>query len=155
MTSETYVERRVPLFRRRPASRCVINVREGAGAKKFCRSNERRKTAEGGVRKSIFTFQTVGSVYKTRGWKKGRLNGGWSHLVPGCGQVLAFEGKPRREGLLNPPETRTLRPVPAKDPRPLFGPLNIDTAAKTPRRPYVFPPYLPSTTSRVESPPNE
>lgn len=101
---------------------------------------ERRKTAEGGVRKSIFTFQTAGSVYKTRRWKKGRLSGGSSHLVPGCGQVLAFEGIPRREGLLNPPETRTLRPVPAKDPRPLFGPLNIDTAAKTPRRPYVFPP---------------
>jgi len=48
---------------------------------------ERRKTAEGGVRKSIFTFQTAGSVYKTRRWKKGRLSGGiepsGSRLRPG------------------------------------------------------------------------
>lgn len=52
MTSETYVERRAPLSRRRPALRCVINVCEGAGAKKFCRSNDRaRRAKENGGRR--------------------------------------------------------------------------------------------------------
>lgn len=128
-----------------PHRDALLTCVRGRERKKFCRSNGRaRRTMEKrrkeGWENSIFTFQTVGSVYKTRRWKKGRLSGGSSHLVPGCGQVLEFEGIPRREGLLNPPETRTLRPVPAKDPRPLFDHLNIDTAAKTSRRPYVFPP---------------
>lgn len=135
MTSETYVERRVPLShslsRRRPASRCVINVRERATRGRERKSfvgrttalEERRKTAEGGVRKSIFTFQTAAPVYKTRRWKKGRLSGGSSHLVL---QVMArsYRSKacPRREGLLKSTRDTHLETCPGQGPSTAFWP---------------------------------
>lgn len=57
------------------------------------------------------------------------------------GPIAPKEGMlPPREGLLNPPpETRTLRPVPAKDPRTL-GPLKIDAAPRRHRGAPRVPP---------------
>lgn len=146
-------------FERRPASRCVINVRErvarGGSEREFCRSSDllkrerrRGRGSAGGVRKSIFTFLDRHRFIRHVGGRRRieRVSGGSSHLVPSCG-LLPFEAMLRCEGPLNPPETRTLRPVPAKDPRSL-GPLNIDTETKTPRRPYVPCPSPPDEGNR-------
>lgn len=142
----------LPSFsRRRPASRCVINVRgwQGAGAREreFCRSSDRfrrrrekrrenRRVRRRGEKIHFHILDRHRFIRHVGGRRRiERVSGGSSHLAPSCGP-LPFEGMLRCEGPLNPPETRTLRPVPAKDPRSL-GPLNIDTETKTPRRPCV------------------
>lgn len=146
---------------RRPASRCVINLSEGAGGGDKVLSVEQPRSKEEekhgcarGVRKSIFAFRPLSIYIRHVGGEKGgreRTSGEPSHLVPQVAGARSYHAEgsmPRREGILNPPETRTLRPVPAKDPR-TPGPLNIDAGAKTSRRPFLLSPCFPLTTSRV------
>jgi len=128
---------------RRPASRCVINS-SGRGRERFVGRAFARTREVRGARKSIFARLDRRRFVRHVGGERRAAGNRAIWCAPGCGGPMHSPCPAARGGcVLNPlrrerereRRARTLRPVPAKDPR-APGPLNIDTGGtKTPRRP--------------------